>query len=190
MIAMLSNHLLKVEPKESPLKERKDKSMKSKLFALLAVFVMLALIAPAAFAQQANDATFTVTNTTGDDYSYIIFDPTYTSTAASLHAGKTATVVGPAGRWGYHLIRTDGKRISGHVTIEANGKAEITIDVAVLPTATVTIIPPPPTTYTVQPGEWLLKIARKLGVDANDLAKVNGLSGGDLIHPGDVLLLP
>jgi len=44
--------------------------------------------------------------------------------------------------------------------------------------------------YTVKAGDWLYKIARELGIDWAELARVNGLTAPFLVYPGDVLTLP
>lgn len=45
-------------------------------------------------------------------------------------------------------------------------------------------------TYTVKSGDTLSAIAQKHGVNTNDLARANGLSLEDTIHPGDKLKIP
>ena len=47
-----------------------------------------------------------------------------------------------------------------------------------------------PRTYTVQRGDWLSLIARRFGVNATVLARVNNLSNPSLIYPGQVLTIP
>ena len=47
-----------------------------------------------------------------------------------------------------------------------------------------------PATYTVQPGDYLYKIARLLGVDANELARVNNLTDPSKLYVGQVLIVP
>ena len=60
-----------------------------------------------------------------------------------------------------------------------------------IPTATATVPPSPtPVTYTVQPGDTLLAIARQLGVDADDLMAANGLTDPDTLDVGQVLVVP
>ena len=44
--------------------------------------------------------------------------------------------------------------------------------------------------YTVQPGDGLMKIARKTGCSTEAIAAVNGLTLESVIHPGQVLKLP
>lgn len=73
----------------------------------------------------------------------------------------------------------------------------------VLPVATPTFTPvSPPTsatvlapagaerTHVVQPGEWLLQIARQYGVDWRELAACNNIVNPHRIHPGQVLRIP
>ncbi len=57
--------------------------------------------------------------------------------------------------------------------------------------------PPPPAsapspsgTYTVQKGEYLVSIARKLGISWTDLAAVNGIKSPYVVYAGQVLKLP
>lgn len=45
-------------------------------------------------------------------------------------------------------------------------------------------------THTVQPGQSLPEIARQHGVDADEVAALNGLSDPELIFAGQVLRLP
>ena len=45
-------------------------------------------------------------------------------------------------------------------------------------------------TYTVQPGDFLIGIARKLGVRLEDLLRLNGLTATSVVHPGRVLTVP
>lgn len=46
------------------------------------------------------------------------------------------------------------------------------------------------TTYVVQPGDWLAKIARRFGVNTWVLAQVNNLVNSNLIYVGQVLTIP
>ena len=50
--------------------------------------------------------------------------------------------------------------------------------------------PPPPATYTVQPGDTLASIARRFDTSASALAEVNALPNIDRISVGQVLTLP
>ncbi len=47
-----------------------------------------------------------------------------------------------------------------------------------------------PGTYVVKQGDYVIAIARKLGVDWLELLTVNGLGRNDVVRPGDVLLVP
>ncbi len=44
--------------------------------------------------------------------------------------------------------------------------------------------------YIVEPGDTWLGIAEFFGVDAVELAAVNGLTLEDTLQPGDVLVIP
>jgi peptidoglycan endopeptidase LytE len=46
------------------------------------------------------------------------------------------------------------------------------------------------TNYTVQPGDFLIGIANKLGIRLDDLLRLNGLSATSVVHPGRVLKVP
>jgi LysM repeat protein len=53
--------------------------------------------------------------------------------------------------------------------------------------------PPPaggPTTYTVQSGEWIYQIARKLGKDPNAIIAANPGINPHLLYPGQVINIP
>jgi LysM repeat protein len=60
------------------------------------------------------------------------------------------------------------------------------------PTPPPTAAPPPePATYTVQPGDHLMQIARELGLEWRAIAERNGLTPPDyVVHPGQMLRLP
>lgn len=45
-------------------------------------------------------------------------------------------------------------------------------------------------THVVQPGEWLLQIARQYGVDWQELAAYNNIVNPNRIYPGQVLRIP
>ena len=49
---------------------------------------------------------------------------------------------------------------------------------------------PGPLRYTVQTGDTWFGIAETFGVDAKNLAAANGRTLNDLLHPGDVLVIP
>jgi LysM repeat protein len=46
------------------------------------------------------------------------------------------------------------------------------------------------TNYTVQPGDFLIGIADKLGIRLDDLLRLNGLTATSVVHPGRVLKVP
>ncbi len=91
-------------------------------------------------------------------------------------------------------------------TGEAGAAADAADDAAEVPQPTVTPIPVPtatpepapteapaaeaPTTYTVQPGDWLSAIARKLGVDPQAIIDANPGINADNLEVGQVLNLP
>ncbi|MBN8591500.1 MAG: LysM peptidoglycan-binding domain-containing protein [Anaerolineae bacterium] len=50
--------------------------------------------------------------------------------------------------------------------------------------------PPTGTSYTVQPGDILSRIARRFGVDMNVLARVNNIRDVNRIYVGQVLTIP
>ncbi len=50
--------------------------------------------------------------------------------------------------------------------------------------------PPTGTSYTVQPGDMLSRIARRFGVDMNVLARVNNIRDVNRIYVGQVLTIP
>src|SRR5687767_11027436 len=45
-------------------------------------------------------------------------------------------------------------------------------------------------TYTVRPGDTLIDIAERHGINSRDLVIANGLVGSDVILPGQQLLIP
>jgi LysM repeat protein len=47
-----------------------------------------------------------------------------------------------------------------------------------------------PTTYVVQPGDWVYNIARKFNVSPNAIIEVNGLYAPYTLHAGQVLTIP
>jgi LysM repeat protein len=46
------------------------------------------------------------------------------------------------------------------------------------------------TTYVVQPGDTLARIARRFGVDMTVLARINGISNPNRIYAGQTLIIP
>jgi 5'-nucleotidase len=49
---------------------------------------------------------------------------------------------------------------------------------------------PEPEYYIVQPGDWLMKIARKLSTTWRKLQELNKIKNPDLIYPGQKIILP
>jgi LysM repeat protein len=87
-------------------------------------------------------------------------------------------------------------------TVTPTPVAEIATDTPV-PTTAVTGATTPPTArptssgggggfveYTVQPGEWVYSIARKFGVDPQDIIDLNNLVDPYTLYPGDVIKIP
>jgi LysM repeat protein len=50
--------------------------------------------------------------------------------------------------------------------------------------------PPQQTTYVVQRGDWLTRIAQRFGVSLWSLLQANPLMNPNLIYPGQVLIIP
>jgi LysM repeat protein len=60
-----------------------------------------------------------------------------------------------------------------------------------MPTTEAVVAPPGgERTHVVQPGEWLLQIARQYGVDWRELAAYNNIVNPNRIYPGQVLRIP
>lgn len=69
-------------------------------------------------------------------------------------------------------------------------RVPVLITPSATPTATTAVVPSAePPTYTVQQGDSLIVIARRLNVDVDDLTALNQLSG-ETIFPSQVLLVP
>ena len=58
------------------------------------------------------------------------------------------------------------------------------------PTAAAPAAAGAPTTYVVQPGDWVYTIARKFNVSPNAIIEVNGLHAPYTLHAGQVLTIP
>jgi LysM repeat protein len=54
----------------------------------------------------------------------------------------------------------------------------------------VAVAPPPPTTYVVQRGDRLSRIAQRFGVPMYDIVVANNIYNPNLIYPGQVLIIP
>ncbi|MBI1258832.1 MAG: LysM peptidoglycan-binding domain-containing protein [Chloroflexi bacterium] len=50
--------------------------------------------------------------------------------------------------------------------------------------------PPSQTTYVVQRGDWLVRIAQRYGISVWSLLQANPLMNPNLIYPGQVLIIP
>lgn len=50
--------------------------------------------------------------------------------------------------------------------------------------------PPQQSTYVVQRGDWLSRIARRFGVTLYSLIQANSIYNPNLIYPGQVLVIP
>jgi putative chitinase len=59
-------------------------------------------------------------------------------------------------------------------------------------TICVSIYTPPPqqTTYVVQRGDWLSRIAQRFGVSLFSLIQANSIYNPNIIYPGQVLVIP
>ena len=84
----------------------------------------------------------------------------------------------------------------GHFTVEAGGFAEINFDDLRVTERVINPAPVVETTaattsttlsYVVQPGDSLIKIAKKFNVNPNVLAASNGIVNANLLSPGQVL---
>ncbi len=59
-----------------------------------------------------------------------------------------------------------------------------------LPTPLASPSPGDPVTYIVAEGNTIYGIADLFGVSPDDLLAINGLNAGDLLHVGDILIIP
>jgi LysM repeat protein len=80
------------------------------------------------------------------------------------------------------------------VDAPADNSAQITVAEAPTPepaaVAPAVVQPPPSTTYTVQAGDQLGRIANRFGVSWVDIATANGLSDANQIYAGQTLTIP
>lgn len=81
-------------------------------------------------------------------------------------------------------LRADGSSRSSH-GLQAEGTNLITAT-----SQTTSRSAPSSETYTVMPGDNLVRIGRNLGISAQMLAKANGLETSSVIHPGQKLKVP
>lgn len=86
--------------------------------------------------------------------------------------------------------------ITTSTTAAPEAPPDVTVDVTPttggpLPTEVVTVVEPGQAgQYTVRPGDTLSSLARGFGVPLRALAEANGIPNWDLIHPGEVLVIP
>jgi LysM repeat protein len=113
-------------------------------------------------------------------------------TVAPTAAGPTQYTVKP-GDWIYKIARDFG--VEPAAIIAANPG----INPNNIQPGQVLTIPAPgspapapsgPTTYVVQPGEWIYQIARKLGKDPQAIIAANPGINPNVVHPGTVLNIP
>jgi LysM repeat protein len=113
-------------------------------------------------------------------------------TVAPTVAGPTQYTVKP-GDWLYKIAREHG------VDVNALIAANPGINPNNIQPGQVLNIPAPgapapapsgPTTYVVQPGEWIYQIARKLGKDPKAIIAANPSINPNLVYPGTVLTIP
>jgi len=72
--------------------------------------------------------------------------------------------------------------------VDANWASDLVCDISIDPS-----LAPPQKTYTVKPGDTLWKIAQETMGNGNLYKKIveaNGIPNENLIHPGDVLVIP
>ena len=72
--------------------------------------------------------------------------------------------------------------------VDANWAADLVCDLSIDPS-----LAPPEKTYTVKSGDTLYKIAKETMGDGNlykQIVEANGIPNENLIHPGDVLVIP
>ena len=80
----------------------------------------------------------------------------------------------------------------GQILVIPTVASEATPTATPAPSPTATPVPTAdgPLEYTVVEGDTLYGIADSFGVSIEDLLAVNGLTEDDLLHPGDVLVIP
>jgi LysM repeat protein len=113
-------------------------------------------------------------------------------TVAPTTAGPIQYTVKP-GDWIYKIAREHG--VDPNAIIAANpGINPNNIQPGQVLTIPAPGAPAPapsgPTTYTVQPGEWIYQIARKLGKDPQAIIAANPGINPNLVQPGTVLTIP
>jgi LysM repeat protein len=115
-------------------------------------------------------------------------EPTATTAPSSSQTSYTVQ----AGDWLYSIARKFG--VSPYALAQANGiGAPYTIhpgQVLVIPSGGTVPVPGPGGTYTVQRGDTIYSIARKLGKTPSAIINANNLVNPNFIFPGQVLRIP
>jgi len=118
--------------------------------------------------------------------------PTAAPTATSAPSGGQTTYTVKAGDWLYSIARKFG--VGPYALAQANGiGAPYTIrpgQVLVIPSGGTVPVPGPAGTYTVQRGDTIFSIARKLGKTPSAIINANNLINPNSIFPGQVLRIP
>ncbi len=134
---------------------------------------------------------------TGSEYAFTLLGPDSTVWTGAVHRRASVVLEVLPGLYGYNLDGPGGNRFVGHVTVEAGGFADINFDdtgvservINPAPVVVETTVSTTPIfTYVVQPGDSLIKIAKKFNVDPDVLAASNGIVNTNLLTPGQVLL--
>jgi len=116
--------------------------------------------------------------------------PAPTATAAPSGSGASHTV--KSGEWLFSIARQYG--VSPYTLAQVNGiGAPYTIHpgkVLVIPSGGTAPVPGTGGTYTVQRGDTIYSIARKLGKTPSAIINANNLANPNFIFPGQVLRIP
>jgi len=113
-------------------------------------------------------------------------------TATTAPSGGQTTYTVKAGDWLYSIARKFG--VGPYALAQVNGiGAPYTIrpgQVLVIPSGGTVPVPGPAGTYTVQRGDTIYSIARKLGKTPSAIINANNLINPNFIFPGQVLRIP
>ena len=116
--------------------------------------------------------------------------PEPTATTAPSGSGTSHTV--KSGEWLFSIARLYG--VSPYTLAQLNGiGAPYTIhpgQVLVIPSGGTVPVPGPGGTYTIQRGDTIYSIARKLGKTPSAIINANNLVNPNFIFPGQVLRIP
>jgi peptidoglycan-N-acetylglucosamine deacetylase len=116
--------------------------------------------------------------------------PAPAATAAPSGSGTSHTV--KSGEWLFSIARQYG--VSPYTLAQVNGiGAPYTIrpgQVLVIPSGGTAPVPGTGGTYTVQRGDTIFSIARKLGKTPSAIINANNLANANFIFPGQVLRIP